>query len=79
MSTAPLLRELLAAAYLEGLERRPQIVPTDPLTRVRLDDTGRAPNVPLRPAGGDRGRCPHCGVGRVGLYCDRCGILADRA
>jgi hypothetical protein len=50
----PDLRALYALAYLEGLERRPQIAPTDPATRVRLDDTGRAPIVPLRPAGGAR-------------------------
>ena len=49
------LRDLYALAYLEGLQRRPRIAPADPLTRVRLDDTGRAPVVPLRPNGGDRG------------------------
>jgi len=51
----PDLRGLLALAYLDGLQRRPTIAPTDPLTRVRLDDTDRAPVVPLRPNGGDRG------------------------
>lgn len=51
----PDLRALYALAFLEGLQNRPEIAPTDPATRVRLDDTGRAPVVPLRPAGGDRG------------------------
>jgi hypothetical protein len=40
------LRALYALAYLDGLQRRPQIAPTDPQTRIRLDDTGgprRAP------------------------------------
>lgn len=44
----PDLRALLALAYLEALNDRPHIAPTDPLTRIRLDDTGRAPIVPLR-------------------------------
>lgn len=51
----PDLRALMALAYLDGLQQRPEIAPTGPLTRIRLDDTGRAPVVPLRPAGGDRG------------------------
>lgn len=50
----PDLRALLALAYIDGLAKRPQIVPTDPATVIRLDDTGRAPVVPLRPTGGDR-------------------------
>jgi hypothetical protein len=49
------LRDLYAAAWLEGMQQRPQIAPTDPATRIRLDDTGRPPTVPLRPTGGHRG------------------------
>lgn len=49
------LRDLYALAYLDGLRDRPQVAPTDPATVVRLDDTGRAPIVPLRPRGGARG------------------------
>lgn len=58
----PELRSLLALAYLDGINRRPQIAPTDPLTVIRLDDTGRAPVVALRPAGGGCGTdypCPN--------------------
>lgn len=54
MIRVPPLREALAAAWLAGLTERPQIAPTDPATRIRLDDTGRAPVIPLRPTGGDR-------------------------
>lgn len=48
------LRDLYALAWLEQLEARTPM-PTGPATRLRLDDTGRAPIVPLRPTGGDRG------------------------
>lgn len=54
MDDRRLLADALTAAWLEGLNARPDIAPTDPLTRVRLDDTGRAPVVPLRPNRGDR-------------------------
>ena len=47
------LRDLLALAWTAGLTARTP-APAVP-TRVRLDDTGRAPYVPLRPTGGDRG------------------------
>jgi hypothetical protein len=53
------LRELLALAYLAGLERvtiggtvRPV---TPPDGRVRLDNTGRPPFVPLPRPGSPRG------------------------
>lgn len=50
----PDLRGLLALAYIEGLQQKcplpPVRVVTSPAQRVVLDDTGRAPNVPLRPA-----------------------------
>lgn len=49
--TTPTLRDLYALAYLAALTQRRQIAPADPATRVRVDDTGRAPFVPLRPAG----------------------------
>jgi hypothetical protein len=45
------VRELLALAYLERLREGQQPLPR----RVRLDDTGRAPVVPLTPTGADRG------------------------
>jgi hypothetical protein len=48
MTARPSLRDLYALAYIQGLADRPTIAPTDPATRVRLDDTGRAPVVPLR-------------------------------
>lgn len=52
------LRALLALAYLDKLERRyplPPLPPAElPMRAPRLDDTGRAPFVPLRPTGGDR-------------------------
>jgi hypothetical protein len=41
------LRTLYALAYLERLRERPA-------RAVPLDDTSRAPIVPLRPNGGDR-------------------------
>jgi len=44
------LRALYALAYLERLRDGQEPLPR----RVRLDDTGRAAVVPLRPAGGDR-------------------------
>jgi hypothetical protein len=46
------LRDLFALAYLDGLERR-QAAQQRPAQRIPLDDTDRAPVVPLRPAGGD--------------------------
>lgn len=50
----PHLRDLFALAYLAALH--PPVLPVADLPqRVSLDDTGRAPIVPLRPAGGDRG------------------------
>jgi hypothetical protein len=54
------LSDAYALAYLEGLGRRPVLRPaqrplTVPPTPIPLDDTGRAPVVPLRPRGGDRG------------------------
>lgn len=51
---APDLRALLALAWIDGLAARTPA--PDVTTRVRLDDTGRAPVVPLRPDGGDRAR-----------------------
>jgi hypothetical protein len=41
------LRELYALAWLDGLERRTPQPPSGPQTRLRLDDTGRPPYVPL--------------------------------
>ena len=55
MSARLSLRALYALAYLEGLQQRPTIAPTDPTTRIRLDGAARPPVVPLRPTGGDRG------------------------
>lgn len=52
MSARLSLRDLYAAAYLEGLRERPTIAATDPATIVRVDDTGRPPLVPLRPTRG---------------------------
>ena len=50
------LRDLFAAAYIEGLEQKARLHPlSTPTPVVPLDDTGRAPVVPLRPNGGDRG------------------------
>lgn len=53
------LSRLLLLAYLDKLEQRtplPALRPaTLPARAPRLDDTGRPPYVPLRPAGGDRG------------------------
>jgi hypothetical protein len=51
------LEALYLAAWVEGLRQRtPQPAAVRPVTLparyVRLDDTGRAPTVPLRPAGG---------------------------
>lgn len=47
------LRDLFAAAYLEGLEAKARLHPLSaPVPVIPLDDTGRAPVVPLRP---DRG------------------------
>jgi hypothetical protein len=40
------LRDLYALAWLEQLEARTPM-PTGPETRLRLDDTGRPPIVPL--------------------------------
>lgn len=52
----PPLRDALALAYLDGLERKAREEATRrPARSVRLDDTGRAPHVALRPNGGDRG------------------------
>jgi hypothetical protein len=42
------LRDLYALAYLEGLQDRPDITPTDPATTIPADDTGRAALVRLR-------------------------------
>lgn len=55
----PMLRALYAAAWLRGLEVKVattgDVVAVSTRRRhVPLDDTGRAPIVPLRPAGGDR-------------------------
>lgn len=45
------LRDLFAAAYIEGLEQKARLHPlSEPAPAPRLDDTGRAPNVPLEPA-----------------------------
>jgi len=44
----PDLASLLLLAYIEGLQNRPDITPTDPATIVRADDTGRAALVRLR-------------------------------
>jgi hypothetical protein len=49
----PPLREALALAYLAGLaEKAPQLPVTGLREVTRLDDTGRAPLVPLRAARG---------------------------
>lgn len=42
------LRDLYAAAWLEGLAARTP-PPPGPIPLVRLDTTGRSPVVPLRP------------------------------
>jgi hypothetical protein len=47
------LRDLWALCYLTALQTPVRPV-TESLQRVRLDDTGRPPHVPLRPAGGPR-------------------------
>jgi hypothetical protein len=47
------LGDLLALAYIEGLQQRPRIAPSSPELRVRLDAAGRAPIVPLRRSRGD--------------------------
>jgi hypothetical protein len=50
------LRDLMALAYLDGIERKARESAAERLTRhVRIDDTGRAPVVPLRPNGADHG------------------------
>jgi len=49
-----ILADAYLAAWIEGLERHPLSVAVRPAGRVPLDDTGRAPVVPLRPTGGDR-------------------------
>jgi hypothetical protein len=48
MNADPRLRDLFAAAYLQGLQDRPRIAPASPAATVRLDTAGRAPVVPLR-------------------------------
>lgn len=52
------LERLYLAAWLDGLQQRtpePAVRRVDSLAElVRVDDTGRAPLVPLRPADGDR-------------------------
>jgi hypothetical protein len=52
------LRDLYALAYLDGLQHRPQITPSDPATTVRLDDADRPPLVALRVA--EDVPCRHC-------------------
>lgn len=50
------LREYFTAAWLAGLEDKArQEAERRPAQSVRLDGTDRAPLVPLRPTGGDRG------------------------
>jgi hypothetical protein len=52
----PPLREALALAYLDGLQRKAAEAAQERAGRtIRLDTPGRAPVVPLRPTGGDRG------------------------
>jgi len=52
------LRDLFAAAYLEGLEQKARLHPlSTPTPAPRLDDTGRAPNVPLAAVGAP---CRNC-------------------
>jgi hypothetical protein len=51
----PDLRALLALAYIDALERITIGGTGRPATRVRLDDTGRPPHVPLPRDGGPRG------------------------
>lgn len=50
------LRSLYALAFIEGLDRQDRLAAVRAADRAgllaRLDDTGRAPVVPLRPARG---------------------------
>lgn len=49
--TAPDLRDAYTRAWIDGLHRKADQRPTErPAQPVRLDDTGRAPVVPLRGA-----------------------------
>ena len=50
------LADLFAAAWRDGLQRKArEEAARRPAASVRLDTPDRAPFVPLRPTGGDRG------------------------